>query len=117
MSHSKCCPFFFFFFFFFYCIGQRIGKVVGLAMENDRMIQEYETLTSDLLRWIESTIESLNERDFANSLAGVQQQLLQFNNYRSVEKPPKFVEKGNLEVQSVFCFYLCFYLFIIYFFL
>ena len=86
-------------------------------MENDRMIQEYETLTSDLLRWIESTIESLNERDFANSLAGVQQQLLQFNNYRSVEKPPKFVEKGNLEVQSVFCFCFCFYLFIIYFFL
>jgi spectrin beta len=67
-------------------------------MENDRMITEYETLTSDLLRWIESTIQSLSERDFANSLAGVQQQLLQFNNYRTLEKPPKFVEKGNLEV-------------------
>ena len=67
-------------------------------MENDRMIMEYETLTSDLLRWIESTIESLNERDFANSLSGVQQQLSQFNNYRTLEKPPKFVEKGNLEV-------------------
>jgi len=78
--------------------GKRIGKVVGLAMENDRMILEYETLTSDLLRWIESTIESLNERDFANSLSGVQQQLSQFNNYRTLEKPPKFVEKGNLEV-------------------
>ena len=78
--------------------GKRIGKVVGLAMENDRMITEYETLTSDLLRWIESTIQSLSERDFANSLAGVQQQLLQFNNYRTLEKPPKFVEKGNLEV-------------------
>ncbi|XP_032787983.2 spectrin beta chain isoform X7 [Daphnia magna] len=78
--------------------GKRIGKVVGLAMENDRMVTEYETLTSDLLRWIESTIRSLSERDFANSLAGVQQQLLQFNNYRTLEKPPKFVEKGNLEV-------------------
>ena len=78
--------------------GKRIGKVVGLAMENDRMINEYETLTSDLLRWIESTIQSLSERDFSNSLAGVQQQLMQFNTYRTVEKPPKFVEKGNLEV-------------------
>ncbi|XP_063228722.1 spectrin beta chain isoform X7 [Bacillus rossius redtenbacheri] len=78
--------------------GKRIGKVVGIAMENDRMVQEYEGLTSDLLRWIQGTIAALGERDFANSLVGVQQQLAQFNNYRTVEKPPKFVEKGNLEV-------------------
>lgn len=62
------------------------------------MIKEYETLTSDLLKWIERTIEQLGDRDFANSLIGVQQQLAQFNNYRTVEKPPKFDEKGNLEV-------------------
>ncbi|XP_077282982.1 spectrin beta chain isoform X2 [Arctopsyche grandis] len=78
--------------------GKRIGKVVGIAMENDRMVKEYESLTSDLLQWIESTIEALGDRTFANSLTGVQQQLGQFANYRTVEKPPKFVEKGNLEV-------------------
>ncbi|XP_050732395.1 spectrin beta chain-like isoform X2 [Eriocheir sinensis] len=78
--------------------GKRIGKVVGIAMENDRMIKEYESLTSDLLKWIETTIESLNDRAFSNSLTGVQTQLTQFNTYRTVEKPPKFVEKGNLEV-------------------
>uniref|UniRef100_A0A0K8SEL8 Spectrin beta chain n=2 Tax=Lygus hesperus TaxID=30085 RepID=A0A0K8SEL8_LYGHE len=78
--------------------GKRIGKVVGIAMENDRMVQEYERLTSDLLKWIEATISQLGDRRFANSLVGVQQQLAQFNNYRTVEKPPKFVEKGNLEV-------------------
>jgi len=78
--------------------GKRIGKVVGIAMENDRMINDYETLTSELLKWIEMTIESLNDRQFINSLIGVQQQLGQFNAYRTIEKPPKFVEKGNLEV-------------------
>ncbi|XP_066961562.1 spectrin beta chain isoform X15 [Macrobrachium rosenbergii] len=78
--------------------GKRIGKVVGIAMENDRMIKEYEGLTSDLLQWIENTIELLNDRVFVNSLVGVQTQLTQFNTYRTVEKPPKFVEKGNLEV-------------------
>ncbi|XP_046599297.1 spectrin beta chain isoform X3 [Neodiprion lecontei] len=78
--------------------GKRIGKVVGIAMENDRMIHDYESLTSDLLRWIEGTIEALGDRRFANSLVGVQTQLSQFSNYRTVEKPPKFVEKGNLEV-------------------
>jgi spectrin beta len=78
--------------------GKRIGKVVGIAMDNDRMIHEYESLTSDLLQWIESTILSLGDREFVNSLTGVQGQLAQFSNYRTVEKPPKFVEKGNLEV-------------------
>lgn len=69
--------------------GKRIGKVVGIAMDNDRKIQEYEGLTSDLIRWIEATIQQLGDRQFANSLAGVQTQLAQFNNYRTVEKPPK----------------------------
>ncbi|XP_077537731.1 spectrin beta chain isoform X5 [Haemaphysalis longicornis] len=78
--------------------GKRIGKVVGSAMENDRMIAEYEGLTSDLLRWIEETIVALSDRHFANSLVGVQQQLLAFNTYRTAEKPAKFEEKGNLEV-------------------
>lgn len=71
--------------------GKRIGKVVGIAMDNDRMIKEYEGLTSNLLQWIEQTIVALGDRRFANSLNGVQQQLLQFNNYRTVEKPPKYV--------------------------
>lgn len=77
--------------------GKRIGKVVGIAMENEKMMHEYESLTSDLLQWIERTIEALGDRTFANSLEGVRQQLIQFANYRTVEKPPKFVEKGNLE--------------------
>jgi spectrin beta len=78
--------------------GKRISKVVGIAMDNDKMIKEYEGLTSDLLKWIETTIEQLGDRQFANSLNGVQSQLAQFNSYRTVEKPPKFDEKGNLEV-------------------
>jgi spectrin beta len=53
------------------------------------MINQYETLTSDLLEWIENTIQVLNDRQFANSLNGVQQQLGAFNTYRTVEKPPK----------------------------
>lgn len=53
------------------------------------MIGDYETLTSELLEWIENTIEVLNDRQFANSLQGVQQQLSAFNTYRTVEKPPR----------------------------
>lgn len=53
------------------------------------MIEKYESLASDLLEWIEQTIIILNNRKFANSLLGVQQQLQAFNTYRTVEKPPK----------------------------
>ena len=64
-------------------------QVIDHALENERMINDYETLTSDLLEWIDQTISVLNDREFANSLIGVQQQLASFNTYRTVEKPPK----------------------------
>ncbi|KAG7280294.1 hypothetical protein CRUP_026835 [Coryphaenoides rupestris] len=78
--------------------GKRIGKVLDNALESQKMIDKYESLSSDLLEWIEQTIIILNNRKFANSLVGVQQQLQAFNSYRTIEKPPKFTEKGNLEV-------------------
>ncbi|KAK6488739.1 spectrin beta chain [Huso huso] len=78
--------------------GKRIGKVLDNAIETEKMIEKYESLASDLLEWIEQTIIILNNRKFANSLVGVQQQLQAFNTYRTVEKPSKFTEKGNLEV-------------------
>ncbi len=95
--------------------GKRIGKVVGIAMDNDRMIKEYESLTSDLLHWIENTIVALGDRKFANSLIGVQQQLSQFNNYRTVEKPPKYVLSlprfcSKFQAQLVFLYFLQFLL-------
>uniref|UniRef100_A0A674J021 Spectrin beta chain n=1 Tax=Terrapene triunguis TaxID=2587831 RepID=A0A674J021_9SAUR len=78
--------------------GKRVGKVMDHLMETERMIERYGGLASDLLTWIEQTITVLNSRTFANSLTGVQQQLQCFSTYRTVEKPPKFQEKGNLEV-------------------
>ncbi|XP_053923066.1 spectrin beta chain, erythrocytic isoform X2 [Cuculus canorus] len=78
--------------------GRRLGKVIEHAKETERMIEGYGGLASNLLTWIEQTIASLNSRSFANSLAGVQHQLQAFSTYRTVEKPPKFQEKGNLEV-------------------
>lgn len=64
-------------------------QVLDQAIETEKMIEKYETLSSDLLSWIEQTIIVLNNRKLANSLTGVQQQLQAFNSYRTVEKPPK----------------------------
>jgi len=78
--------------------GKRIAKVVSSAIQIDKDIKTYEALTTQLLEWIRATIERLSERQFANSLQGVQQQLAAFNLYRVNEKAAKFGEKGNLEV-------------------
>jgi len=58
-------------------------------MEAERLVEKYESLASELLQWIEQTIVTLNDRQLANSLSGVQNQLQSFNSYRTVEKPPK----------------------------
>lgn len=78
--------------------GRRIGGVIDKAIENENLINDYEKLTSDLLRWIETKIVDLSDRSFPNSLEGVQNYLGQFNAYRTQEKPPKFSDKGNLEI-------------------
>ena len=69
----------------YYC-----DQVVNQCREYNEMIIDYDSLTSDLLAWIKETISSLNNREFSNSLNGVQQQLAAFNTYRNVEKPPKY---------------------------
>lgn len=65
------------------------------------MVDKYECLASQLLEWIEQTIIILNNRKFANSLVGVQQQLQAFNTYRTVEKPPKCVAFLGLPDNSI----------------
>lgn len=65
--------------------------MIDNAINTENMVDQYESMTSDLLEWIEQTIVILNDRQFANSLTGVQQQLAAFSTYRIVEKPPKWV--------------------------
>ncbi|CAB4014356.1 spectrin beta chain, non-erythrocytic 1 isoform X1 [Paramuricea clavata] len=79
--------------------GSRIGKVVEKVCENNKLITEYDVNADELIKWIKVTTVTLQERDFANTLVGVQQQMMEFNQYRTQEKPPRFTQKGNLEVQ------------------
>ena len=64
-------------------------QVVDQCLDNEESINQYEKLTSELIDWIEKTIQLLNDRECANSLQGVQSQVGEFNAYRTVEKPPK----------------------------
>ncbi|XP_075771677.1 spectrin beta chain, non-erythrocytic 4 isoform X2 [Pelodiscus sinensis] len=78
--------------------GKRIGKVLDQALETDRLSERYEQLAAELLAWVERTVGVVSNQKFANSLAGVQQQLQAFTSFCTLEKPVKFQDKGNLEV-------------------
>ncbi|XP_044844211.1 spectrin beta chain, non-erythrocytic 4 isoform X1 [Mauremys mutica] len=78
--------------------GKRIGKVLDQAVEIEKLMERYELLAAELLAWVERTVGIISNQKFANSLAGVQQQLQAFTTFCTLEKPVKFQEKGNLEV-------------------
>ncbi|CAL1674075.1 unnamed protein product [Lasius platythorax] len=77
--------------------GKRIANIVGQMMDADKMKIHYEKLTTDLLEWIKMKIEVLESRSFPNSLEGIQRELLAFKQYRTVEKPPKYKERSEIE--------------------
>lgn len=58
-------------------------------MEVDAMQEEYEKQLAELIKWIERTIIKLGDRNFPNTLQGMQQLMAQFKLYRTEEKPPK----------------------------
>ena len=77
-------------------------QVIERIKENHELIIEYEKLATDLLEWIQITIVKLSDRKFANTLVGVQQEMLEFNQYRTQEKPPR-LEKSVLLIIVSFC--------------
>ncbi|XP_043236847.1 spectrin beta chain, non-erythrocytic 2-like isoform X8 [Amphibalanus amphitrite] len=77
--------------------GKRIANLVGQMMEVDRSQERYNVLTTSLLEWILMKVSVLEDRDFPNSLEGIQKELLKFKSYRTEEKPPKFRERSEIE--------------------
>jgi actinin alpha len=65
--------------------------------ENERLMEEYERLASDLLEWIRRTTPWLENRTTDNTLNGVQKKLDEFRQYRRMHKPPRVEQKARLE--------------------
>ncbi|KAK2168380.1 hypothetical protein LSH36_17g06012 [Paralvinella palmiformis] len=77
--------------------ANRICKVLKINQENERLMEEYERLASDLLEWIRRTTPWLENRSTDNTLPGTQRKLEEFRDYRRLHKPPKLEEKAKLE--------------------
>lgn len=78
--------------------GKRIANIISQLMEIDRLQQNYELYTTNLINWIQMKIHQLNDREFPNDLGEIQNEFIKFKQYRTVEKPSKYKERVEIEV-------------------
>lgn len=77
--------------------AKRIGQVLDVNKENEKMMEEYEQMATSLLEWIAQTMPWLEDRTPENTLPDTQARLEEFRQYSTTTKPPKAQEKGELE--------------------
>ncbi|XP_055987900.1 alpha-actinin-3 isoform X1 [Sorex fumeus] len=78
--------------------ANRICKVLAVNQENERLMEEYEKLASELLAWIGRTVPWLESRGGEPSVSAMQRKLEDFRDYRRRHKPPRVQEKCQLEI-------------------
>merc|ERR1719210_2890017 len=77
--------------------GKRIGNIVMKMKGVEEEQNNYETFSTNLLIWIRDKTELMKRRDFSNTLEGIQSDFKKFKDYRTIEKPPKYREKVEME--------------------
>uniref|UniRef100_UPI00358DEA0C alpha-actinin-3-like n=1 Tax=Myxine glutinosa TaxID=7769 RepID=UPI00358DEA0C len=76
--------------------ANRICKVLEVNQENEKLMEEYERIASDLLAWIEQQIPWLSKRETQPSLAPAQTLLSHHGDYSKDERPPRANERNRL---------------------
>ncbi|KAM6274075.1 spectrin beta chain, non-erythrocytic 5 [Porphyrio hochstetteri] len=78
-------------------IQKRLTKIMFFLKEIDDLKILYEQMVSDLLKWIKQKVTELDDRHFPNSLQEMWLLMANFKTFRTMEKPPKYHEKGMIE--------------------
>ena len=63
--------------------------MIGIMVDSEGQKDEYDRLSTELLQWIEINVMKLSDRNFPNSLSGMQTLMAQFKTFRTETKPAK----------------------------
>lgn len=72
-------------------------QIMFCLKETDDLKFQYEHMILELLKWIKLKVTELNDHSFPNSLEKMCFLMNNFKVFRTVEKPPKYREKGIIE--------------------
>ena len=74
---------------YIYIIKTYIAAILLPGVDDSK--DHYDVIMASLLEWIRRKITELDDREFPNTMDGIQRLLIQFGKYRTEEKPPKWV--------------------------
>ena len=74
--------------------------MIGIMVDIEGQKDEYDRMSTGLLQWIELTVMKLSDRNFPNSLAGVQTLMAEFKTFRTETKPAKYVKQAVLSTMQ-----------------
>jgi actinin alpha len=77
--------------------AKRVAKLLEFTEANAAAKSDYERRAQELVDWVNSTIEKMEDRSFGDSQESIQEQLDAFRDYKTQEKPPKATTLGDLE--------------------
>lgn len=64
--------------------------MIGIMVDIESQKDEYDRMATSLLQWIEQTVMKLSDRNFPNSLTGMQALMAGFKDFRTKQKPAKY---------------------------
>ncbi|XP_053553803.1 spectrin beta chain, non-erythrocytic 5 [Bombina bombina] len=72
-------------------------EMISFLLEIENLKSQYEKMISDLIRWIQQKVIEMNDRHFPNTISEMLKLMGNFKTFRTVEKPPKYQERGLIE--------------------
>ncbi|XP_077178896.1 spectrin beta chain, non-erythrocytic 5 isoform X2 [Paroedura picta] len=78
-------------------VPKKLAKILFFLKETEDLKSQYEQMVFELLKWIKLKVVELDGRHFPNTVQEMRLLIGNFKTFRTVEKPPKYREKGVIE--------------------
>jgi hypothetical protein len=77
--------------------ARRVGKLIRMTIQHDKMKAEYDDKAKALSTWIEQTIKALDDHAFDNTLEGIKAKLASFYQYKTGDKAARISDHMDVE--------------------